>query len=457
MGKESTATIIHYVCVIIDPPYALFGGLYYIQKIYNLAEKIQGGSPSVPFYSYFEWSSNIPICLITPVVHTLLFCFLLRLLDVVTTGGSIADVCGAATWWKSGNILTEEETVIGDEDSDVLEERKRVKTGTCLTRPRPPSYWCVMCARSFRRILAHRRKDPQGGEVYVAGYNVRSSLSSAFEHMGYCPQHDALWEEVTLEEHLQCYAALQGYSSAEISTVVRHMIKSLHVEDHTRKIAKKLSGGTKRKLSYAISMLGHPRVVLLDEPSTGMDPRSKRFLWDTISRSFTSPERGAILTTHYMEEAESLCNRVAIMVNGSMQCLGTLQQLKSKFGQGYLLEVKLDGCEQQGENGEGARFEALEAYIRDIFPHAIEVERFGERVTYRVPQGAVNSLSQTFTALEDGKQKLGIEEYSFSQSTLEQVFIEFAKHQYDDDASGNSDVLSRELSRQLSGECSETQ
>ena len=58
-------------------------------------------------------------------------------------------------------------------------------------------------------------------QVYVAGYNVRSSLSSAFEHMGYCPQHDALWEEVTLEEHLRCYAALQGYSSAEISTVVR--------------------------------------------------------------------------------------------------------------------------------------------------------------------------------------------------------------------------------------------
>ncbi|KAI0226797.1 hypothetical protein LSAT2_022742 [Lamellibrachia satsuma] len=88
----------------------------------------------------------------------------------------------------------------------------------------------------------------------------------------------------------------------------------------------------------------------------------------------------------------------------------------------------------------GPVFEALEAYIRDIFPHAIEVEKLGERVTYRVPHKGLSTVNRSC-----------IEEYSFSQSTLEQVFIEFAKHQYDDDASGNSDVLSRELSRQLSG------
>ena len=95
-------------------------------------------------------------------------------------------------------------------------------------------------------------------------------------------------------------------------------MEGLHIKEHANKYTKACSGGTNRKLSYAMAMLGSPKIVLLDEPSTGMDPMSKRFVWDTVLASFKE-ERGAILTTHSMEEADALCNRVGIMVKGELR------------------------------------------------------------------------------------------------------------------------------------------
>ena len=93
------------------------------------------------------------------------------------------------------------------------------------------------------------------------------------------------------------------------------------------------SGGNKRKLSVAIAMLGNPPIVFLDEPSTGMDPEARRFMWNVISRISTTRKRSSIiLTTHSMEEAEALSTRISIMVNGTLKCLGSVQHIKNKFG-----------------------------------------------------------------------------------------------------------------------------
>ena len=104
-----------------------------------------------------------------------------------------------------------------------------------------------------------------------------------------------------------------------------------------------LSGGNKRKLQVAIAMLGNPTIVFLDEPSTGMDPEARRFMWDVISRISTKRKQSSvILTTHSMEEAEALSTRLAIMVDGQLKCLGSVQHIKSKFGLGYEVEIKIE-------------------------------------------------------------------------------------------------------------------
>lgn len=102
------------------------------------------------------------------------------------------------------------------------------------------------------------------------------------------------------------------------------------------KLAGNLSGGNKRKLSVSIAMIGNPRVVFLDEPSTGMDPKTRRFMWKVIEKiTKESKESTIILTTHSMEEAEALSTRLGIMVSGNFKCIGTPQHIKSKFGKGF--------------------------------------------------------------------------------------------------------------------------
>jgi ATP-binding cassette subfamily A (ABC1) protein 3 len=107
-------------------------------------------------------------------------------------------------------------------------------------------------------------------------------------------------------------------------------------------LAENLSGGNKRKLSVAMALIGNPPIVFLDEPSTGVDPKAKRFMWTIVSKISTQRKRSSvIITTHSMEEAEALCTKMGIMVAGRFKCFGSSQHIKAKYGTGYELEIKI--------------------------------------------------------------------------------------------------------------------
>jgi energy-coupling factor transporter ATP-binding protein EcfA2 len=128
-----------------------------------------------------------------------------------------------------------------------------------------------------------------------------------------------------------------------LKSVVDTKLKELDLVSFTNKKAGTLSGGNKRKLSVAIAMIGAPPVVFLDEPSTGMDPVARRFMWDVIAKIATSSKLcSIILTTHSMEECEALCSRIGIMVGGRLRCEGSIQHIKNRFGKGFAAEIKLD-------------------------------------------------------------------------------------------------------------------
>ncbi|XP_050473146.1 cholesterol transporter ABCA5-like isoform X3 [Bombus huntii] len=271
------------------------------------------------------------------------------------------------------------------------------------------------------------------GRVQIGGHNINSSMTEAFKQMGYCPQHDAQWKNITVREHLESYAAIRGVPWSDIGRIVDLYLTGLQIHEHADKQAHECSGGTRRKLSFAMAMIGGPKVVLMDEPSAGMDPRSKRFLWDTILASFQGG-RGAILTTHSMEEADALCSRVGIMVKGELRCIGSTQHLKNLYGAGYTLEMKLLGGDCTPTTPSGDRITILKEFVSSLFPDATLEESFADRLVFAVPQHAVTSLAECFTQLEKAKLELDIEEYSFSQTTLEQVFLKFSH--YDESNSG---------------------
>ncbi|KAM5213457.1 ABC-type organic anion transporter ABCA8 isoform 5-T6 [Hipposideros larvatus] len=268
---------------------------------------------------------------------------------------------------------------------------------------------------------------PTAGQVQLKG----SSEGAPLGFLGYCPQENALWPNLTVREHLEVLAAVKGLRKVDTEVAISRLVDALKLQAEQKRPVKALSEGIKRKLCFALSILGNPSVVLLDEPSTGMDPEGQLQMWQAIRATFKNTERGALLTTHYMAEAEAVCDRVAIMVSGRLRCIGSIQHLKSKFGKDYLLEMKVKTPTQ---------VEPLHTEILRLFPQAARQNRYSSLMVYKLPVEDVQPLAQAFFKLERVKQSFDLEEYSLSQSTLEQVFLELSKEQELDDFDEHVDL-----------------
>ena len=193
---------------------------------------------------------------------------------------------------------------------------------------------------TFKCITQEIAQD--NGEIIINGKNINGNFNELNKLIGYCPQFDAIFEYLTVYENLEFYATIKGIKKNLIHQIVTYMIFEMSLNEFTNKIAGRLSGGNKRKLSVAVSMLGNPPIILLDEPSTGMDPEARRFMWSVIHKMSTKGRKSSvIMTTHSMDEAETLCRRMGIMVNGEFVCLGTANQIKDKYGYGYEADVRI--------------------------------------------------------------------------------------------------------------------
>lgn len=259
-----------------------------------------------------------------------------------------------------------------------------------------------------------RHLNPTSGNAFIVQHSILSDFSRGASHLGVVTQNNSLWDRLSVEAHLKLFARLRGVPEDLVYKVVDGTIDQLELTPHRYKLAMSLSGGMKRKLCVAIALIGDPEVVLLDEPSAGLDPVSRRNLWSVILRTMSS--RAVILTTHSMDEAEALCKRIGIMVKGQLRALGTKQHLKTKFGSGFELTAKI-----HVEDWE-AQFRDVDAFVKELFPSASLMAENGGLVTYQIPKEEMK-MGLAFTQLEQNKNRLHIEDYTIAQPTLEQVFI----------------------------------
>lgn len=179
------------------------------------------------------------------------------------------------------------------------------------------------------------------GKAYVKGLNLASDINKIYKETGYCPQFDALLDDLTGREILKIFCLLRGIHRSLIHDITEEFAKSFGFTKYLDKKIKRFSGGNKRKLSAALAVIGSPSVIYLDEPTTSMDPLARRHLWNIICHIRDSG-KSIILTTHSMEECEALCTRLAIMVNGEFKCIGSTQHLKNKFSKGLILKIKVN-------------------------------------------------------------------------------------------------------------------
>ncbi|CAI2383085.1 unnamed protein product [Moneuplotes crassus] len=179
------------------------------------------------------------------------------------------------------------------------------------------------------------------GDCYINGYSSKRDLIKARNQFGYCPQDNPIFKNLTVIEHLEFYARAKRIPRTYREQLNQDILKKLNLLKYKNKRAWKLSEGNKRKLSVAIALLGSPPVMLLDEPSSGMDPKSKRFMWEIITKISDNDERASVvLTTHSMEEAETMSTNMGILVEGELRCFGSKLEIKEKFNTEYQIEVR---------------------------------------------------------------------------------------------------------------------
>ena len=202
------------------------------------------------------------------------------------------------------------------------------------------------------------------------------------------------------------------------------MLDDLGLQKKSSNYSTELSGGMKRKLSIAIAFIGNSTTVILDEPTAGVDPFARRAIWDLVLKY--KPGRTIVLSTHHLDEADLLSDRLAIISSGELQCVGTTMYLKRKYGEGYNLIVELNATVDAPSLS--AQFVKLTEFLRTFMFDIRVKEQHADQITYIIVDDPEHTriFPSMLSELDDKKSKYHIKSYGLSNSSLEQVFLRVA-------------------------------
>ncbi|KAI8192076.1 ATP-binding cassette sub-family A member 3 [Colletotrichum sp. SAR 10_75] len=278
-----------------------------------------------------------------------------------------------------------------------------------------------------------------GGDVLVEHVSITDHRALARSNLGVCPQFDAI-DSMTVLEHLRHYARLRGIADVEYQ--VQAVVRAVGLDAHVNTMAQHLSGGNKRKLSLGIALTGNPSVILLDEPSSGLDAAAKRIMWRTLSTIILG--RAILLTTHSMEEADALANRAGIVAQ-RMLAIGEVETLQARFGDSLYVHL----VSRSAPHSTPEEMDRMREWVQMMFPHAtIEAATYHGQMRFSVSAadvlaraqqvqetrrrgrgdtggeaGSLSAIGQLILMLEENKEALGIEHHSVSPTTLNDVFL----------------------------------
>lgn len=242
------------------------------------------------------------------------------------------------------------------------------------------------------------------GEIKVLGFDVRREAQRAKAQIGVVPQDDGLDPDFTARENLLVYARYHRVPSDEAKTRAQELLRLVGLLERADEYIPNLSGGMKRRLCIARSLINDPQILFLDEPTTGLDPQARQWIWSKI-RDLKKAGKTVVLTTHYMDEAEVLCDRIAIMEKGQIFATGTPQELIEKFVGHEVVEFDY----QPQELG----------YLEEKFENRYEMQVLDNRIRLFIKKG------------QDGKSVLNLissDSMTIRRATLEDVFLKITGH-----------------------------
>jgi ABC-2 type transport system ATP-binding protein len=257
------------------------------------------------------------------------------------------------------------------------------------------------------------------GKAIVAGHNVVDDPDDVRRVIGVIPQALTSDQDLTLEENLIIYAKLYGVPRAQRDKNIEEVLEAVDLVKWRDAQTKTLSGGMRRRLEIARGLVHNPKIFFLDEPTTGLDPVSRIAVWEMLNKLKTTRNLTMLLTTHYMEEADKLCDRIAIVDHGNLVALGTPVELKNSVAGANVVEVRFDRDAEAWEE----RLKNLEG-VTSVQPESAGFYRVlttsGSRTTMQIVELA-QSLGETLTSL------------SVQNTTLDDVFIHYTGRQLRDE------------------------
>jgi len=256
------------------------------------------------------------------------------------------------------------------------------------------------------------------GNAFIFGYSVHHDMDYIRTLLGCCPQFDVYWPDLTAREHLRIMCMLKPrMSSKPIVDQVNEKLQDVRLSKVADQPVSTFSGGMRRRLSMALSTIGEPPVIILDEPTTGVDPANRNYIWRMIGK--LKKDKLVILTTHSMEEADALGDKIAIMSTGHLKCAGTSLHLKNKYGGGYRVNVVVD--EEHAAT--------TKARVSDILPGIQVVTENAGNMVFSLPEKyEEEQLTNMFEYLKRAENN--VKYWGVSNTTLEDVFLKVTKEDY---------------------------
>ncbi|TPX64598.1 hypothetical protein SpCBS45565_g05755 [Spizellomyces sp. 'palustris'] len=357
---------------------------------------------------------------------------------------------GEVDWLRSEKRRSPGSTPPADEDPDVADERKKALDETYHAAVR-----IINLRKVYRNGFVRRKEDKvavkdlclnfeegkllallgqngagksttmnilsgltpaTSGDALMYNLSVRSQMPEIRNIMGVCPQHDILFDDLTAEEHIRLYAGLKGVRKDTWTALVEERLKAVRLWKVRTQRAGTYSGGMKRRLSLVISTIGDPKIIFMDEPTTGMDPVNRRHVWEFVEKF--KKGRVIVLTTHSMEEADVLGDRIAIMAHGRLRALGTSIALKTKYGTGYRISIICDP----------ANSAIAKQTVSSMVPNAILEDDSAGALMYQFPtsRNGGEMLPRFIRFLESGEAEW-VKAWGISQTTLEEVFLKLIR------------------------------
>lgn len=238
-----------------------------------------------------------------------------------------------------------------------------------------------------------------------------SIVLNAHNSIGFCLQHNIFFDEFTVHEQLQFFTRLKGLSKSDAEKEVLKYLDALELKPKINALTSSLSFGMQRKLAVGVALSGRSKIVFCDEPTSGVDPIARRAVWNLLQRE--KKDRTILLSTHYMDEANTLGDRIAIMADGELKCCGSSFFLKKRFNVGYrLVCVKQEQCNADDVTN----------LIYTTIPGA-QAESVANELVYKLPTKYTMKFQNMFEKLEAKQKQLKLRSFGISLNTLEEVFL----------------------------------